>query len=294
MPNVRAYLQAARPLAHVNLALPLAVGEAWAVGSGAPFQLHAALWMHGIALVFQAALLYTNDVGDRNADALHGSPTPFSGGSRVLQQGTLSVQALARAAMVANAVVLVLASVAGTQLHTPLPTLLWGAALVLSWIYSVRPLQLAHRGGGEWVQVLGVGVVLPLIGATSQGFLPSWVEARALIPLACMALGSHILTALPDVQADHLAGKNTWAVRVGETRAAKHALQLLAIATFLTPLMLPQRSPTVWLACEAPAALLLWNGYKLRRGQLEWVPWILVAGSVQVLVQVGWMLALLA
>ena len=270
MRAISTWVQAARPLAQVNIALPVLFGAAlaWAwSGALAVGWLIVALLL---GVLTHLVIVFANDVADEDGDRDNELFNFASGGSRVLVEGKLERAALARAA-VALAVVLVLACTAiGLVFGRPLLITFAFAAIGLTWAYGFRPLALAYRGYGEAVQGIGCGVVLPLMGwVTQQGGVEGfpWL---ALVPAFVLGVASNITTALPDAPADAAAHKHTWPVRFGSRRARKHSLQLVAIGTLLTPVVLPGLSHAGLAMVQIlPALALLLNLRGLRSADAE-------------------------
>ncbi len=286
---LRAWVQAARPLAHANLAPPLLVGAALAWGTGAPPS-----WA-GLGLAFAFGVLdhlfivFANDLADEAADRAQARPTLVSGGSRVLVEGRLSRRALARAAAAAAAGLVLLAlGLAWTRGLWALPALA-ALALALLWAYSFPPLRLSYRGGGALAQGLGVGAVLPAVGFALQAGGLAELPWLALVPLVLLGVAGNLETALPDVEADARSGKHTYPARVGPAAARRVAEKLIAVAILLTPWVLPRSSAAVWGAVEG-AALVPWLVAARRKapdlGQILW------ASAAAGVAQAGWVLAL--
>lgn len=278
---LRAWIRAARPLAHANIAPPILLGQALAVFQGAAFDPFLFALAHGFGVLDHLAIVFTNDVADREGDALHDAPTPFSGGSRVLQEGLLRPRQLARAAS-GCALALVVLSGVGVLVERPVLPLFALAALALLGAYSLPPLRLSYRGQGEILQGLGVGLVLPLLGFYAQsGALASapWALLSALVVLG---VASNVLTALPDLTADRAVEKRTWPVRRGEGKAARDALVLLATGLVLANQVAPNVS-RIWVV--VPALMIGIAAFVARdrspRGRVRFVA--LAAGSVTVL-----------
>ncbi len=253
-----AWIQAARPLAHANLAMPLLVGEVLGFALVGQWDLRLVLLTHLAVVLDQLFIVFSNDVADEESDRVNEHATPFSGGSRVLVEGKLSALALRRASWVAALALLGLAATMGLGMGRPLLFPLWVAGIALMWAYSYAPLRLSYRGYGEIAQGLGLGVVLPVIGFyTVTGSLDT-MPWPALVPLFILGFAGNINTALPDAQPDAATQKRTWPVRFGAGRARKHILQFLAVATFMTPFVLTGMPQSTWFSVEVgPAALLL-------------------------------------
>lgn len=225
---MRAWFQAARPLAHINIAVPILLGHVAAYHVTGAFD---ARWLAAALLwgvLDHLFVIFANDFADQDADS--GRRTLISGGSGVIPEGRLSPRHIARAAQIA-AILLLSYSCVLTLLGrtwTPFYAL---AALLLMWLYSFPPARLSYRGGGELLQGLGVGVGLPSLAyymQTETLFAPGWV----LWPAALLGTCSNVLTALPDVEDDTRACKRTWPVRHGVGSARRFASGGIAFAAF--------------------------------------------------------------
>ncbi len=295
--KLSAWIQAARPLAHANLAMPLLVGEVLGWALLGEWDLRLVLLTHLAVVLDQLFIVFANDVADEESDRANKHATPFSGGSRVLVEGKISSRALRRASWIAALALLGLAATMALGMDRPLLFPLWVAGIALMWAYSYPPLRLSYRGYGEVAQGLGLGVVLPVIGFyTVTGSLDA-MPWPAVAPLFILGFAGNINTALPDVQPDAATEKRTWPVRFGAARARKHILQFLAVATFMTPFVLWGMPQSTWFAVEIGPALLLVVGALLwrdadsddRRGCVRFV--FLAALALNVLM-LGWCAAL--
>ena len=226
--QMKHWAQASRPLAQVNIAAPLILGQAAAWHVAQTFSLFwfvaALLW----GIVDHLFVIYANDYADREADT--GKRTPISGGSGVIPEGKLTPAHLRRAAQ-ASAFVLVAWSCALALLGRPWTWVYGVVALALMWLYSFPPVRLSYRGGGEALQGLGLGVGLPSLGYYLQNgvvLAPMWI----IVPATVLGVCGNILTALPDVEDDRNAHKRTWPVRFGVSHARRAASAGIAFAAF--------------------------------------------------------------
>ncbi|MEB3327677.1 MAG: prenyltransferase [Candidatus Sericytochromatia bacterium] len=222
-----AWLRAARLPSLGYLWLPLLLGQ------GLAWRLHGAWsdvlagWVLAYGACTQLWIVFANDLADEAADRLNPSPTFLSGGGRMLVDGRLTRVALRRAALAAAVGAL---ACAGVVAAAPGRLGVWPLAaggLVLLWAYSFPPLRLSYRGGGEWLQAVGLGGVLPVLGYWSQaGTLVGW-PVLLLPPLLLVNLAIAMATALPDEPGDRLAGKRTVVVVHGPLRASGRILGAL-------------------------------------------------------------------
>lgn len=250
--RLRNWVQASRPLAQINLAVPLVLGQAAAWFDTGSFSWG---WL-GASLIWSAldqlCIVYANDVSDHETDT--GGRTLISGGSGVLQDGRLSVAQLRMGMWVA--IVFLIAWSAGLgvagRVWTPVYAV---AALAMLWAYSFLPLRLGHRGGGELVQGVAVGVGLTSLGYYLQGggfIAPVWI----VLPATLVGVCGNVLTAMPDLDADTGASKRTFVVQFGMKRSLWFVLLGLTAAAVGASLWTPGLHPPMKWALVIPGVMI--------------------------------------
>ena len=164
------------PEARVRVAVPARTRLPFLTATFVPILLGIAVaaWANGfnwwVALLtliggacIHLGLNVANDVFDTTsgADAANVNPTQFSGGSRVVHYGLMSLRTIALMSFgfyaVGIAIGLVLAASRGWDL-------LWlgVAGVILSLFYTAPPFKLVHRGLGEIVVAAGFGPIMTL------------------------------------------------------------------------------------------------------------------------------------
>lgn len=215
------WVAASRPGFLLVTLVAATTGIAQAQACGCGWDPAAAVATVLLALLTHAAVNLWNDYGDAvgGSDALNtGRIAPFSGGSRVIQDGVFTPdQVRAVAQGIATVVVgggVLLAARAGPGL---LAVGLAGA--LLGWAYSSPRLALMSRGWGEaataagwWLVVVGADVV------QRHGF--SAIAAVSGVSVGVLVAGVLWVAEFPDAQADEAAGKRTLVVRWGAVPAA--------------------------------------------------------------------------
>jgi len=289
------WLRAARPLAHANIAPPLVLGQALAFATTGAFSWPAAVLVQAFGVLDHLFIVFANDYADRETDADNDTHTLYSGGSRVLVEGRIAPISLRRAAL-AMAGGLVALSL-GWSAERPWLVVFALAALVLLWAYSYPPARLSYRGGGEVLQGLGLGVVLPLVGFYGQAGTVASFPWSVLVPLWLLGVAGNIVTALPDEPSDRRADKLSWPVLRGLAAARRHAMALISLGAGLTffvgpPMSLGARVVVAGLPQVALAASLLVAGRAepARRGAM--MLFVTLLGGAISLVWVGWAVAL--
>ena len=293
-----AWLQASRPLASANVAIPLVLGQALAFGAHGRFSWSLFGSVQLIGVFIQLFIVFANDFADRDADALNDSPSFMSGGSRVIQEGKLPADSLRQAAWImlgAQVIAAAYLAIAHQLWWTPV---LIGVGALLLWAYSFPPLRLSFRGQGELLQGLGVGVVLPVTGFYAQA---GSFEALPILGMApCFLLGyvGNLLTALPDYPGDKAADKRTYAVRFGQFEARRHALQMLLVAIAFGWLVVPALPWWALVLVITPPLVPLFTaarslGSADANHRAECIRFVLLAASAANLAMFTWILAAL-
>lgn len=178
----------------------------------------SAWWYLALALIGASAihlgLNVINDLFDTasGADPANFNPTPFSGGSRVIQYGLVSIRGmriLAGAFFVTGiAIGILLAGLRGWAILG-----IGAAGVFLAVFYTAPPIKLVYRGLGDAAVAVGFGPIM-VVGAyyvVAQNF--SWVAFYASLPVAIFVMLILYVNQIPDRQADRAAGKRTVAVR---------------------------------------------------------------------------------
>jgi 1,4-dihydroxy-2-naphthoate octaprenyltransferase len=220
-PNpVLRYVAATRPaFLSVTFAACL-VGLATAALDGAMLRPAAAFFTVFFALVAHAGINVLNDY----YDALNGSDAanterqfPFTGGSRFIQNGVLSLRA---AGLFGYAL---LASVIPAGLWLAWTSaggliLIGLAGMFVGWAYSAPPLKFMSRGLGELAVACGWLIVVVGADYVQRGAF-SALPFVAGLPYALHVANVLFINQFPDYRADSAAGKRNWVVRLGPMRA---------------------------------------------------------------------------
>lgn len=197
----------------------------------------------GVAALHGGANLLNDYHDDRLGSDRLARPTPFSGGSRVIQEGLVTAATVKRVAigmLLIGGLLLM-----GICLKTHAASLLFLlGGLIAAWSYSAPPLRLIAKGWGEIVVGLAFGPFL-----TSGVFLvmTGKLSGTALLVggvLGFLVMGVLCINEIPDKKADAASEKRNWSVRVGERRIQRFiALQLGLVYLFVLWGMIGGRLP---------------------------------------------------
>jgi 1,4-dihydroxy-2-naphthoate polyprenyltransferase len=214
------YFAATRPAFLSVTFVGVLIGLAAAASAGVRIDPASATLTMFFALLAHAGANVINDYYDGKSgcdDANLERVFPFTGGSRLIQNGVLSLRATGRFGYGLMAAVVP----AGLWLTAHSAPGLIGiglAGLVVGWAYSAPPLRLQSRGLGEFGITAGwllVVVGTDFVQRRSFDFAP----VAAGLGFALLVANVLYINQFPDVKADALAGKRTLVVRLGVTNA---------------------------------------------------------------------------
>ncbi|MHC4248670.1 MAG: 1,4-dihydroxy-2-naphthoate octaprenyltransferase [Planctomycetota bacterium] len=223
------WMKASRAPFCIGVFLSVCVGTATAWHETGRFDaLLFAACLAGVVLI-NLGTNFANDYYDhtRGADEANPNPTPFSGGSRAIQDGVLGAKAIRNVAYLCFALA---AAVGGyVTWRVGWPVLAIGAAGILIGIfYTAPPFRLCYRGFGELVTAIGFGL-LPVMGAyyVQVGALSPGAILIACAP-ACLGAALLFINEIPDAGPDRSVGKMHLVARLGVGFGAVAYLALLA------------------------------------------------------------------
>jgi 1,4-dihydroxy-2-naphthoate octaprenyltransferase len=177
-------------------------------------------WMALLTIVGAAAvhlgLNVTNDIFDTRsgADDLNVNPTQFSGGSRVLQYGLVSMSQMSRLALGFYTIAAVVGLILLAASWSPALLAIGLIGFVVSVGYTAPPLKFVYRGLGELAVFLGFGPLMTLGAFVVQSGGTISAEAVVVsIPIGLLVAMILYINEIPDRRADARAGKRTLPVR---------------------------------------------------------------------------------
>jgi 1,4-dihydroxy-2-naphthoate octaprenyltransferase len=228
------FLRATRLPFVTAAAIPVLLGIAVAA-----LDMHHTVWWAAIltligAICVHLGLNVANDVFDTmsGADAANRTPTQFSGGSRVIHYGLMSLRQMALLAAAFYAIAIAIGFfLAATRGFWPI-FWLGAAGVAISVAYTAPPFRLVHRGLGEICVALGFGPIM-LLGAyyvQAQGF--TWEAFYVSLPVAILIALVLYVNEIPDRSGDAAAGKRTLPVRLSKD-AVINLYTALIVATYL-------------------------------------------------------------
>ena len=144
---------------------------------------------------------------------------PFTGGSRMIQQGLLSP----RAVLAGSIVLFSFGAIIGIYLTITrglLVLILGLLGIFLAFFYTAPPFKFVSRGIGEIVIGICFGIFLTLGAFYIQVQLFAWEPVIMSLPVALLVAAILYINEFADFKADRDAGKHTLVVRLGRQRAS--------------------------------------------------------------------------
>jgi 1,4-dihydroxy-2-naphthoate octaprenyltransferase len=266
------YLAATRPPFLVASALPVAIGLAGASADGIAIEPWSALLTLTGALCAHAAFNVSNDCHDdlNGTDRINQQLiSPFTGGSRLIQNGTMSLSQMTNLAtmlyLTTIVVGLVLLIRAGPLLLVP-----GCIGLLIGWGYSAPPLRLNSRGLGEPTVAIGFGLLISAGTDLVQRGDLSTTPLLLAAPCGLLTTAVLLINQFPDQIADAASGKAHWVVRLGPQQARWLYLPLTISAYLLLVVLIgSDRLPVAAIAGLAPLPLSIYAGRQLIRHAAE-------------------------
>lgn len=214
-----------------KLLVPTLLGQAIGVAASGRVCMNALALGFAFTLCDLLFVVFLNDWGDRRVDRLKRQMFPDSS-PKTIPDEVLPAGSLLSAGLFAGLAALVVALVAANTLARPAAPLAALALLGLFVAYTLPPLRLNYRGGGELLEALGVGVALPAFQAYLQSGELLGAGAWLLPGFGLLAWAGAIASGLSDEQSDRRGGKRTYASEYGN-RAARALIERLVLAASL-------------------------------------------------------------
>jgi 1,4-dihydroxy-2-naphthoate octaprenyltransferase len=216
--------------------IPVMVAAAWVVAQGQaspfPWGLFTLTMLGGIALHIAANTF--NDYFDwrSGTDPINNDYfLPYSGGSRSIELGLITPQALLRLAFIALGIAALFGLVLAA-LGRPLVLVFGLVGAFSTYFYTAPPLRLAaHKGWGEFLIGLNFGILL--VGGTVYTLTGtvSLIDFLLGVPIGFLITAILWINQFPDYEADKATGKNNLVVVLG-LKNARWGYLLLLVGAF--------------------------------------------------------------
>lgn len=239
---IKSWIKASRPPFYIATLIPLTLG--WILAAkGNPWSPSRFFLVNLAAFAVHMATNLVNDYFDHLQGADAGKSI---GGSRVIQEGMISLTALRNAILFLYSVGAAVGFyLIGTlNLWAMFPMLLF--SLFSSIFYVAPPIRYGYHGLGELLVGINMGPIM--VAGTYWVFSgrldwnPLWVS----VPIALMVASILYYQSLPDMETDRAVGKKTLAVRLGPNGAFVGLIVLWGLI-YLSNLLLTLTGTLSWI-----------------------------------------------
>lgn len=168
----------------------------------------------GVGSLHLGANLINDYYDDPGSDRINLHPTPFSGGSRVIQDKLMdakTVRVMAMGFFVVGTAVGVWLALTGR----PFVVVIGLMGFLAGYLYSASPVSLMSRGLGEITIFFAFGPLITWGTYYVMTGLLTWQAFTLGIPMGFLIAAVIWINQFPDYEADRDAGKRNWVVRLG-------------------------------------------------------------------------------
>ena len=269
-PWTERWVYALKPASWPKLGVAALLGQGIGIAATGTVSVPALLVGLAFTVFDLCFVVLLNDWGDQDVDGLKRKLFPESCSPKTIPDGILDARSVGLAGVGAAAAALGVAIIGQELLARP--GLAWSAIVCLALFaaYTLPPLRLNYRGGGEVLEMLGVGFALPWFHAYLQSGMTQPAGLVLLPAFALMCLASALASGLADIESDRLGGKRTFATAFGAAKV-RQAVEGLVLGGILVWAALPRLAPhyvTVWMVVPTVALMVL-DYRALRRAGLS-------------------------
>lgn len=198
-------------------------------------------WFYGWLTMFGVILCHTgtnlaNDYFDHTSgnDEVNKTPTPFSGGSRIIQQQLLPPRQILLGSLIAFGLCSFIGLYLWLMIGGVMILVLGLIGVLLGFFYTADPIRIGYRGFGLSEAAVGFGVgPLVVLGAYYvQSQRLDWLPLWASVPIGILIALVLYINEFPDYEADKAVSKKTLIVVLGKKKAM-YLYDVLLTITYL-------------------------------------------------------------
>jgi len=239
----RRWLYALKPASWPKLLVAALLGQGIGVASVGRIDLLGLALGLGFTVLLLSFVVLLNDWGDQEVDAIKRRLYPHDCSPKTIPDDVLDAGSVLMGAVGAGVLALAMAGAAQVLLGRPGLVLAAVGCLLMLPLYTLPPVRLNYRGGGEVLEMLGVGFFLPWINAYLQSGQAMPAGVVVLPAFTLLALASALASGLADEESDRLGGKRTFTTMFGAA-AVRQAVEGLLAGAMLVWAALPWLAPS--------------------------------------------------
>lgn len=232
--RLKIWLKAIRAPFFTGTIIPVVLGSVLAWHNTSLF-FWSKFWLTLIGAIFiHAGTNLANDYFDHisGCDEANPNPTPFSGGSRLIQQGLI----LPRKILFVSLASFILGATIGLYLNNisgkNVILILGIIGVFLGFFYTAKPLRIGYGSFGELAVAIGFGPLMVMGSYYVQAQTLPFSVFLISIPIGILIALVLFINEFPDYVADKSVGKRTLVVILGKKKAVI-LYQTLLVAAYL-------------------------------------------------------------
>jgi len=252
------WLYAIKPESWPKLLVPMAIGQAVGVFASGSMGFGALLFGVLFTVLDGVFIVLMNDWSDQGVDRIKREMFPDGCSAKTIPDGILTPNTVLVGGLLAGLTAVLVGVLFGGLLDRPLLAAAAVGSLLIFIAYSMPPLKLNYRGGGELLEAVGVGLVLPWINAYAQSG-EIWAAGYGLFAgFVALSMASALASGLSDEVSDAKGGKTTCATMWGNAWVRRSVELLVPVALGLWLLISFAGAVPIWVVCAA-AIVVGWH-----------------------------------
>ena len=263
MTTLAHWIAGARPRTLPAALSPVIVGGSIAyLENGDAFNPWLLLASFVVALALQVGVNYSNDY----SDGIRGTDDQRVGPVRLVGQKLAEPHLVKRAAFLSfgSGAIAGLAMVAMSHFYILIPVGI--SAIIAAWFYTGGTRPYGYAGLGEVFVFIYFGLVAVVGTSASQSGHISAISVLGGVGCGCLSTAILVVNNIRDIPNDTLAGKNTLAVKLGDSRSRSLFIALLVTA-MLVVVVIALISNNHWSVLAITAFVFAWQPLTIiRRG----------------------------
>lgn len=233
---IKTYLKALRLPFLAGSIIPVITAAAFAFHRGSFSLLPLVIAIIGVGALHLGSNLLNDYYDSKGSDPINIKLTPFSGGSRVIQEKELQPNTILALSIVFFSIGII-CGLWFTLWGRPYVLLIGLSGLLAGWAYSSPPFSLMSHGLGETLIFFAFGPLITLGTYYVIANTLSWPAFVLGIPHGFLIMAVIWINQFPDYQADKKANKKNLVVRLGLSKA-RYVYSLIMLLPFLFIILL--------------------------------------------------------
>ncbi len=261
--HLQRWIFSIKPASWPKLLVPTTLGATLGIVQTGEISVQALGVVFGFTILLGLFIVWMNDWADQGVDRIKRAMFAHSS-HKTIRDGYLTARQVFFAGASAGFAGVIWSYLASTWIDRPLLGHAALACLSIFVAYSLPPLKLNYRGGGELLETFGVGIALPLYAAyalSGEVHIFAW---PLLIGWSLLSLSSALASGLSDEESDRAGGKTTFVTVFGNAPIRK-AIEITVILGALCWLVVAAMGTVHLAAVALPALAIFYHTLKLRR-----------------------------